>query len=91
MTFSEKPEAVRPNAPDDDGDVYAAQREELIALLKSGVANNEPLRVHDKTRLSSDEMAVVLQKVKNGYGFSRKERGALTEAGFALDKLFPKT
>lgn len=71
-------------------DIYMAQREELMSLLRTCVKTNEPLRVHQKIALMPDEMSVVLQKIRNGYGFSRKERTALTEAGFLLDKMFPE-
>lgn len=70
-------------------DIYAAQREELMSLLKDLFHRHEPLRVHEQTRLTPDDIARVLQKLRQGYGFSRTERSALTDAGFHLDKLFP--
>lgn len=70
-------------------DIYAAQREELMGRLKKCLAANEPFTVLERPRLTPDDIAVILQKLKNGYGFSRKERSALTEAGFHLEKLFP--
>ncbi len=72
-----------------DTDAYAAQREELLGRLKKCLAANEPFTVLERPRLTPDDIAVILQKFKNGYGFSRKERSALTEAGFRLEKLFP--
>ncbi len=71
-------------------DIYAAQREELLALLKGLSRRNEPLVVHGKARLTADDLARVLQKLRHGFGFSRTERSALTDAGFDLDELFPQ-
>jgi TFIIF-interacting CTD phosphatase-like protein len=71
-------------------DVYAAQRAELLVLLKDLFDRHESLRVHEKTRLNPDDIASVLQKIKNGHHFSRRESGALVDAGFRLDKLFPR-
>lgn len=70
-------------------DLYAAQREELLTLLTRLFRGNEPLRVHEVTRLTPDDIARVLSKIRQGYGFSRTERAALTDAGFDLDRLFP--
>ena len=70
-------------------DIYGAQREELLSLLKSHAARNEPLVVHGQARLTPDDMSVLLQKIKRRIGFSRRERSSLTDAGFDLDRLFP--
>jgi hypothetical protein len=71
-------------------DVYAAQRDELLALLKSLLQRNEPLAVHGRPRLSRDGVAALLQKLRNGHPFSGREREALVEAGFSVEKLYPK-
>jgi hypothetical protein len=70
-------------------DIYAAQRDELIALLKDCLSKNEPLRVHEKKVLSQDDIPALLQKIKNNLPFSRREREALAEAGFAVPQLYP--
>ena len=70
-------------------DVYAAQREELMALLRRLMKTGESLVVHGEVRLTTDDAAVLLQKFRRGFGFSRKERTALSDAGFNLDALFP--
>lgn len=77
------------NAVTDDADLYAAQRDELLRLLGGLMRRNEPLVVHDRARLTPDDLARVLQKLRNGYGFSRTERTALVDAGFDLDRLYP--
>lgn len=77
------------NAVTDDADLYAAQRDELLRLLGGLMRRNEPLVVHDRARLTPDDLARVLQKLRNGYGFSRTERAALVDAGFDLDRLYP--
>ncbi len=70
-------------------DTYSAQREEMIALLKACLNKNEPLCVHEKPLLTPDDMYLILYKIKQNIGFSRKERNALTEAGFHLDQIYP--
>jgi len=70
-------------------DMYSAQREELHMTLKACLDKNEPLSVHEKAVLIPDEIYVVLQKIKHSNHFSRKERNALTEAGFQVDNLYP--
>lgn len=70
-------------------DTYAAQREELLVLLKTCLDKNEPLEVHGRTLLRHDDITSVLQKIKNRHHFSRRERAAITEAGFALEKIYP--
>lgn len=70
-------------------DTYAAQRDELLRLLKTCLDGNGPLRVHEKPVLIPDEIYVILQKIKHSHPFSRKERQALEEAGFQIDKLYP--
>ncbi len=76
-----------PAAPLDD--TYAYQREELMALLRRLSRDNEPLVVHGQARLSSDEATRILHKIRQGYAFSRRERAALAEAVFDLDRVFP--
>jgi len=71
-------------------DIYASQREELLSRLTACVRQNQPLTAYESPVLSSDEAAVVLQKIKNSHPFSRKERRGLLEAGFAVDKLYPR-
>lgn len=80
---------ARAMVSDDDIDVYAAQREELLALLQRMKRGGEPLVVHGEARLTADEAAVVLQKLSRRAGFSRKERAALSDAGFDLQRLYP--
>lgn len=75
--------------PDDHIDVYAAQREELLTLLKKMKATGDPLVVHGSPVLSSEDAVVLLQKLGRGFGFSRRERLGLTEAGFNLSALYP--
>jgi len=70
-------------------ETYAAQREELLQLLRERVRTNENLRTQAGTVLTSDEMGMILQKIKNRHAFSRRERLALTEAGFNLEWLYP--
>ncbi len=70
-------------------DVYAAQREELMVLLRRMKQSGEPLVVHGENRLSSDDAAVILRKLKRDFAFSRRERLALIDAGFDLEHLFP--
>lgn len=70
-------------------DIYAAQRDELLGLLRDCMGRNEPLRVHGKTVLSYDDIPTLLQKIKNRLPFSRREREGLIEAGFAVARLFP--
>ncbi len=71
-------------------DVYAAQRDELMRLLRDCMECNEPLRVHGKVVLSNDDIPTLLQKIKNRLPFSRREREGLVEAGFAVARLFPR-
>ena len=70
-------------------DVYAAQREELMSLLTRMKRTGEGLLLHGEPRLNSDDAAVILQKLSRGHSFSRRERAALTDAGFDLPALFP--
>ena len=70
-------------------DTYSAQREELSGLLKGCLDKNEPLKVHEKPVLTQDDIYRVLHKIRTNMGFSRKERSALTEAGFDLERLYP--
>jgi hypothetical protein len=72
-----------------DEDIYAAQRDELLTLLRKMKSTGEGLVVHGRAVLSSDDAAAVLQKLGRGLGFSRRERSALTEAGFDLESLYP--
>ncbi|MBL0059658.1 MAG: hypothetical protein IPP35_11275 [Elusimicrobia bacterium] len=71
-------------------DVHAYQREELLELLRRLSRENEPLIVHGNERLTSDDAVRILQKIRHGFGFSRRERTALTDAGFDLDSVFPR-
>jgi hypothetical protein len=70
-------------------DIYAAQREELMDLLRRLKTSGDSLVVHGEPRSTWEDAASVLKKLKRGYGFSRRESAALTEAGFDLPKLFP--
>lgn len=74
---------------DDNVDIYAAQREELMTLLTRMKRTGEPLILHGELRLSSDDAVAILQKLGRGFGFSRRERSALVEAGFDLGRLYP--
>ncbi len=71
-------------------DIYAAQREELMVLLRRMKASGEPLILHGEMRLTCDDAVAVLQKLGRDLPFSRRERTALTEAGFDLERLFPR-
>jgi hypothetical protein len=82
-----KPEDSKPRTVRDE--TYAAQREELVQLLTARVRTNEILRTQGGMVLTSDEMGIILMKIKNDHPFSRKERAALTEAGFNLQWLYP--
>jgi hypothetical protein len=70
-------------------EAYAAQRDELLRLLQTCRQNYQPLRVHERTVLGADEIPGLLQKIRHGLHFSRKELTALTEAGFLVEKLYP--
>ena len=70
-------------------DIYAAQREELMELLRRLKASGDSLVIHGQPRLTWEDAASVLKKLKRGSGFSRREHSALTEAGFDLTNLFP--
>lgn len=70
-------------------EAYDAQREELLRLLNACRSRYEPLRVHEKAVLAADEIPGLLQKIRHGLHFSRKEKAALADAGFHLDKLYP--
>jgi hypothetical protein len=61
----------------------------LFALLKESVRTSRPLVVHGEERLSVDDLIRVWQKIRHGFGFSRKERSALEDAGFSLDDILP--
>lgn len=69
--------------------MYLAQEQELIALLKHCAAQNEPLCVLEEAVLSSDEAQGILVKIKQRHHFSRKEKHALIHAGFNIEKIFP--
>jgi hypothetical protein len=71
-------------------DTYAYQREELFSLLRRLSKTNEPLLIHGERRLSPDDAARLLHKMRQGTHFSDRERLVLTEAGFNLRELFPK-
>jgi hypothetical protein len=70
-------------------EAYNAQREELLRLLNACRARYEPLRAHEKPVLAADEIPGLLQKIRHGLQFSRKEKAALLDAGFHIDKLYP--
>lgn len=77
------------NASAEAEDIYAAQRDELLALLKGCMERNEPLRVHERKVLSQDDIPALLQKLRHKLPFSRREREALADAGFAVARLYP--
>jgi hypothetical protein len=70
-------------------DTYAFQREELLTLLQRLSKTNESLVIHGVERLTADDAAHVLHKVRQRSAFSSRERRALTDAGFSLHALFP--
>ncbi len=74
---------------ENDGDLYAYQREELLSRLQRLFDDHAPWVVHGRALLDPDDIARLRQKIRQGYGFSRRERTALTEAGFQIDALFP--
>ena len=78
---------LTPSAPLED--TYAFQREELLGLLPRLTKKNESLLIHGVERLTADDAAHILHKVRQGSVFSGRERRALTEAGFDLPALFP--
>ncbi len=77
------------DAPKPQEDIYAYQRSELLDLLKTLADRHEPLVANGEILLRPDDVYVILQKIHNHNHFSRKEKHALTEAGFNLPKLFP--
>ena len=79
---SEKPKPIRDPA-------YAAQREELTALLKKCAARYLPLLAYEKPVLSPEDVTTAIQKIKHGHAFSRREKAGLIEAGFDLHLLYP--
>lgn len=76
-----------PSAPLED--IYAFQREELLGLLQRLTKKNESFLIHGVERLTPDEAAHILHKIRQGSVFSGRERRALSEAGFDLPSLFP--
>lgn len=74
---------------EDNTDLYAYQREELLSRLKELFDAHAPWVVHGRALLDPDDIARLRQKIRHGYGFSRRERSALTDAGFHVDALFP--
>lgn len=74
---------------EETADLYAYQREELLSHLKQLFDAHAPWVVHGRALLDPDDIARLRQKIRQGYGFSRRERAALTEAGFHVDALFP--
>jgi hypothetical protein len=72
-------------------DTYAYQREELLGLLRRLSKNNESLVIHGLERLSADDAAHVLHKIRQKGVFSNRERRALVDAGFNLSALFPRS
>jgi hypothetical protein len=79
--------------PDDETspaeDLYAAQRAELMTLLLQMKKTGEGLVIHGEPRLTSDDATAILQKLGRGAAFSRRERAALSDAGFNLPGLYP--
>jgi hypothetical protein len=71
-------------------DTYAYQREELLGLLNRLSKNYEPLLIHGIERLSADDAANILHKIRQKGVFSGRERRALVDAGFTLSALFPR-
>lgn len=80
---------MTPDAQAPSEDIHAYQRGELMDLLLGLSRRHEPLVVHGKARLGPDDVQRVIQKLRHGFGFSRAERAALTDAGFDLHLLFP--
>lgn len=72
-----------------DADLYAYQRDELLSRLQKLFDDHAPWVVHGQALLDPDDIARLRQKIRQGHGFSRRERTALTEAGFRVDALFP--
>ena len=70
-------------------DLYAYQRDELLSLLKKLFNAHEPWVVHGAPRLTPDDLARLLFKIRQGYGFSRRERSTMEDAGFQVERLFP--
>lgn len=85
MQPSSKPEENRPVRDE----AYAAQRDELDRLLKDCMIRSRPLAALERPVLDRDGIAMVLQKIKNGLPFSRREREALVAAGFDVEKIYP--
>lgn len=72
-----------------DDDLYAYQRDELMALLDRLSRSNEPLIVHGIQRMTSDDATRLKHKIRQGSFFSEREKKALNEAGFNVQSLFP--
>ena len=70
-------------------DIYVYQREELLELLRTLASRHEPLVINGEIMLRPDDIYRVLEKLHNRSHFSRKERHALTEAGFNLEQIYP--
>ena len=70
-------------------DIYYSQREELKGLLQSLASSHESLIVRDEVLLRPDDIHRLLEKLKNQNHLSRKERHAVTEAGFDLSQIYP--
>jgi hypothetical protein len=76
------------DAPEED--VYAAQRQELLDALTACLREHRPFTAIGRPVLGRDDIPALLQKIKHEHPFSRKERNALKEAGFQVEKLYPK-
>lgn len=73
-----------------DQDIYAYQREELMRLLIGLSARHEGLSTRGETLLSAEEIPRIIERIRQRHHFSRKERHALTEAGFDMQHLYPE-
>lgn len=72
-----------------EDDLYAYQREELLALLERLSRSNEPLVVHGIQRMTSDDATRLRHKIRQKSFFSDREKKVLNEAGFNVQALFP--
>ena len=70
-------------------DLYSYQRAELFELLLSLSGRHEPLVVNGEILLRPDDIPRTLEKMRNLNHFSRREKHALTEAGFSVELMYP--
>ncbi len=73
----------------ESSDLYAYQREELLRLLKDLSSRHEGLSTRGEMLLTAEEIPRILERIRQRHHFSRKERHALSEAGFDMHNLFP--